>query len=226
MRERRGPDCLSQSVVVATATTRLLAGPTRPWHEIQASYARAATIRGGGRVWTLRCRVRLDGSEGGRFNASVDIWSGDPEEMQSREFTSTPRLLEFFARIQRRLRGAGFTGRFRTEKGDNWIGLFSRRCRGLANLERVLASLDRLERSTGAVARRADLRTECLAWGELQPGTSEHQDCPVVVARARKGTPPALCACECLTCQRAWWDRDRPTQRGKKLVTASGKVIA
>lgn len=233
MRERRvnarkpGPDCRSESVVVAAATDRLKAKPGSGWQQVTARYARETTVRGGGRTWTLTCSVRLEGVEGGRFLASILLWTGDPEAPPARKkSSSSPRLLEFVAQIERRVRGMGFTGRFQPELGGHWPGSFSRWFRGLANLDRTLASLDRLERSLGAVAARADPATECLAWGELPPGATEHEACPVVVTRARTGSRPALCTCDCLTCQRAWWDMGRPMQRGPKLVTSSGKVIA
>lgn len=233
MRERRerhmrelGPDCMSESVVVASATDRLRARPGRVWRQVTSRYAREATIRGGGRTWTLTCSVRLEGVEGGRFLASVVLWSGDPETpVASEKITPAPRLLEFVAQTQRRVRAMGFNGRFHPELGDHWSGSFSRWFRGLEALDRTAASLDRLERTLGAVAKRADPTTECLAWGDLPPGATEHEDCPVVVTRARPEPLSAVCACDCLTCQRAWWDLDRPMQQGPRLVTFSGKVI-
>lgn len=231
MRKRGGrtreprPDCIAESVVVAAAADRLLAGMGGGWHQITAAFAREATVRGGGRTWVLRCSVRLEGVEGGRFLASVSLWSGHPEAPWPKKGgDASPQLLEFVGKTQRRLRSIGFAGRFQPEMGSHWPGGFSRWVRGVANLERTLASLERLERSMGAVTKRADPTTACLAWGDLQPGASEHKDCPVVVARAQ--THPALCACDCLTCQRAWWDMGRPMQQGQRIVTASGKVIA
>lgn len=152
MQERRGPDCLSESVVVGAATDRLRTGPGRAWRRVTSTHAREATLMGGGRAWTLRCNVRLEGVEGGRFLASVSLWTGDPEAPW-RKSRSTPLLLEFLAQTQRRLRGMGFVGRFQPELGSHWPGMFSRWLRGLASLERTLASLDRLERRMGAVSK-------------------------------------------------------------------------
>lgn len=155
MRERRGPDCLSESVVVGAATDRLLTGPGRAWRQVTSTHAREAMVLGGGRAWTLRCSVRFEGVEGGRFLVSVSLWTGDPEAPQSRKRSSpSPVLVEFVARTQRRLRGMGFAGRFQPELGCHWPGMFSRWLRDLANLQHTLASLDRLERSMGAVAKR------------------------------------------------------------------------
>lgn len=165
MRERRvmarkpGPDCVSESVVVAAATDRLKARHGSDWQQVTARYTREATVRGGGRTWTLTCSVRLEGVEGGRFLASVVLWSGDPEAPPPRKkITPAPRLLEFVAQTQRSVRGMGFTGRFQPELGDHCPGSFSRWFRGLGHFDRTLASLDRLERTLGAVAMRAEDR--------------------------------------------------------------------
>lgn len=154
-----GPDCLSESVTLAAATDRLLTGPGRAWHEVAVTHVREATLQGGGRAWTLRCSVRLEGVAGGRFLASVSLWSGDPEASPPKTRRApTPRHLEFVTKIQRRLRGMRLQGRFHSEMGDHWPGYFSRTFRGFASLERMLGSLDRLERDLGAVARRTDPR--------------------------------------------------------------------
>ncbi len=87
---------------------------------------------------------------------------------------------------------------------------------------------------TKAQAKDDQTKT-CLAWGPLRARASDHQDCPVVVSEASQVRParrkelgklPALCACECLTCQRAWWNKGRPMRQGGRIVTSSGQVIA
>lgn len=57
----------------------------------------------------------------------------------------------------------------------------------------------------------------CACWGELLDGRVEHPDCDVIVTTPgqavesqRAGPFPRLCACECATCKRAWWDAGRP----------------
>lgn len=148
----RGP---ADAAVVAAATDLLEARPGRPWEQVTALYERGSTIHGGGRTWALTCRVRLEGVQGGRFYTQVVLWSGDPEAARSSRRVPAPDLLEFVERVQRRVRAVGLAGRFQPGL-DHCPGSFSRWFHGNAALDRALASLDRLERSLGAVAMRGE----------------------------------------------------------------------